>query len=326
MLKRQAGTASNAPAHLTKGSEPVVTRKQILENLRGIFPPVVTPFNRSGGVDEVRFRENLQRYSGIGLGGMVVAGSTGEAPYLTERERLRLVEVAREVVRAPEVLIVGTGLESTAETLRLSREAIERGADALLVLTPNYYKSRMDSAAQIAHYRTLGDKLRRPVIIYRIPQFTGIYLDAETIAVLSRSNVAGIKESSGDIKFVREVLRKVAPGFRVLVGSVQILLEGLRVGAAGAVLGQSNFAPELCVGAYEAFRARRMKAATGLQQRLMPLAQKIAVPYGVPGIKAALDLCGYHGGDPRPPLIPLDSAGRKMVAAALKEARAGLDL
>jgi 4-hydroxy-2-oxoglutarate aldolase len=304
-----------------------LTGKETMDKLRGVFPPVVTPFGRNGDVDEVRFRENLKRYSGIGLGGIVVAGSTGEAPYLTERERLRLVEIAREIVRAPEVLIVGTGLESTRETLRLSREAIERGADALLILTPNYYKSRMGSAAQLIHYRTLGEKLRRPLIIYRIPQFTGIHLEAETIAALSRhANVAGIKESSGDLRFVRAVLQKSAPGFRVLVGSVQILLDSLRAGAVGAVLGQANFAPELCVGVYEAFRAGKIRAAAELQRRLMPLAQKIALPYGVSGIKAALDLSGYYGGHPRPPLIPVDSAARREVAAALKEARTGLDL
>ena len=304
-----------------------MNRKEVITNLRGIFPPVVTPFQRGGrAVDEVRLRKNLAKYGGIGLGGIVVAGSTGEAPYLTERERLRLVDIAREIIRPPEVLIVGTGLESTAETLRLSREAIARGADALLILTPNYYKARMDAKAQITHYRTLGDKLRRPIIIYRIPQFTGIHLEIEAIASLSRHpNVVGLKESSGDITFVKGVLRSVAPEFRLLVGSIQILLEALRAGAAGAVLGQANFAPELCVAVYEAFRAGRMKAAAEMQQRLMPLAQKIAVPYGVAGIKAALDLSGYTGGDPRPPLVPLDSPARRNVAAALKESRAGLD-
>jgi 4-hydroxy-2-oxoglutarate aldolase len=303
-----------------------MTRKEIVANLTGIFPPVVTPFNRSGSVDETRFRDNLQRYSGTGLAGIVVAGSTGEAPYLRESERLRLVEIARETVRPPELLIVGTGVESTAETLRLSREAIARGADALLVLTPNYFKSRMNSAAQIAHYRVLGDKLRRPIIVYRIPQFTGIHLDVETIATLSHHpNIVGIKDSSGEIKFVRSLLRSVAPGFRVLVGSVQILLESLRAGAAGAVLAQADFAPDLCLGVFETFRSGQLKSAGQLQQRLMPLAHKIAVPHGVAGIKAALDLSGYYGGDPRPPLLPVNSTTRKAITVALKEARTGLD-
>ena len=303
-----------------------MTSKQILASLKGIFPPVVTPFDRRDEVDEGRFRENLRKYVDVGLGGIVVTGSTGEAPYLTERERMRLVGLAREIVRPPEILIVGTGLESTRETLRLSREAIARGADALLVVTPNYYKPKMDAAALTAHYRALADGVRRPILIYSIPQFTGVHIDATTIAALSRHpNIAGLKESSGNLAFVREVLRKVRPGFRVLVGSVQILLDSLRAGATGAVLGQANFAPELCVGVYEAFRQGRMKAARELQQRLLPLAQKISAPYGVAGVKAALDLSGYHGGVPRSPLVPLDAAARRSITGALKEARQGLE-
>lgn len=300
-------------------------RHEIIAHLEGVFPPVVTPYNRQGGIDEGRFRSNLERYAESGLSGIVVAGSTGEAPYLTERERLRLVEVARKIVRPPQLLIVGTGLESTHETLRLSREAVERGADVLLLLTPNYFKSRMDSPTLLAHFRTVADGVSRPMVIYSIPQFTGIRMEPETVGRLSRHpNVAGIKESSGDLRFVRAILRRVRPGFRVLIGAASILLDGLRGGAAGGVLGQANFAPELCVGLYEAFRRKQFRLAGELEQRLRVLVQKIAIPYGVPGVKLAMDLSGYAGGLPRPPLLPLDGAGRRAIAAALKEARAGL--
>ena len=304
-----------------------MTREQIIKNLRGVICPVVTPFNRRGDVDEGLLRENLSRYAGSGLSGILVTGSTGEAPYLAESERLRLVEVAREVVKPPELLLAGTGLEGTEATLRLSRESVARGADALLVLTPNYYKSRMDSAALVAHYRAVAAVVARPVVVYSIPQFTGLYVDPETIGKLSRlPNVVGLKESSGKLDFVRAVLRKVRPGFRVLVGSVSILYDGLRAGAVGGVLGQANFAPALCVGLYDAFLHRRAREARELQQRLLPLAQKISIPYGVAGIKAALDLCGYHGGTPRLPLLPVSVQVRREIAAALREACAGLDI
>jgi 4-hydroxy-2-oxoglutarate aldolase len=304
-----------------------MTNKQVVDNLKGIFPPVVTPFNRRGDVDEKRFRENLRKYTGIGLGGVVVAGSTGEALYLNEAERLRLVEIAREVVSPPELLLVGTGLESTRETIRLSHEAIARGADALLVLPPHYYKPKMDAPTLIAHFEVLASKVKRPIVLYSIPQFTGINMEVETIAALSRHpNIVGLKESSGNLAFVKTILRKVAPGFRVLVGSVTILLDALRAGAAGAVLGQACFAPALCVGVYEAFRRGQAKTARELQQRLFPLAQKISLPFGVSGIKAALDLSGYHGGLPRSPLLPLSTESRQKVSAALREARAGLEL
>lgn len=303
-----------------------MTRRDIIAGLKGIFPPVVTPFKRDGRVDEGLFRENLRRYTGIGLSGVVVSGSTGEAPYLSEGERLRLVGLARAIVRPPEVLIAGTGLEGTSATLRLSREAVARGADALLVLPPNYYKSRMDADTLAAHYRAVAGGVSRPVIVYSIPQFTGLKMEVETIARLSRlPNVVGLKESSGDLSFVREVIRQSRPGFHVLVGAVSILLEALGSGAAGGVLGQATFAPELCVAAYEASRRGRAREAEEFQQRLLVLAQKISVPYGVPGIKAALEFCGYGAGFPRAPLAPLGARQRQAVVAAVREARAGLE-
>jgi 4-hydroxy-2-oxoglutarate aldolase len=302
-----------------------MTRNEVLKNLRGVICPAVTPFNRHGNVDEGLFRDNLSRISGIGLAGILVAGSSGEAPFLSESERLRLVEVAREIVKAPEILMVGTGLESTSATVKLSREAVARGADALLVVTPNYYKPRMDSAALVAHYHAVGAGVTRPLLIYSIPQFTGLEVDPSTIVQLSRlPNVVGLKESSGKLEFVRAVLRKVPPGFRVMVGAVSIFYDALCEGAVGAVLSQANFAPALCVGLHQAFLHRRPKEARDLQQRLLPLAQKIALPYGVAGVKAALDLCGYHGGTPRLPLLPVSTQAKKQIAAALREANAGL--
>jgi 4-hydroxy-2-oxoglutarate aldolase len=302
-----------------------MTRNEVINSLKGVICPVVTPFNRRGGLDEGSFRENLDRLRGMGLAGILVAGSTGEAPYLAERERLRLVELAREMVSAPEILLAGTGLESTSATVELSREAVARGADALLVLTPNYYKARMDTAALVAYYRTVAAGVTRPVLIYSIPQFTGLTVDAATIGKLSRvPNIAGLKESSGKMEFVNSVLRKVRPGFRVLVGAVSIFYDALCAGAVGGVLGQANFAASMCVGLYQAFLHRHPKEARELQERLLPLGQKIALPYGVAGIKAALDLTGYHGGAPRPPLLPASAEARKQIAAALSEANAGL--
>jgi 4-hydroxy-2-oxoglutarate aldolase len=292
----------------------------------GVFPPVVSPYNRRGDIDEGRFKENLSQLMAAGLSGVVIAGSTGEAPYLTGHERLRLVELARRIVRPPELVIAGTGLESARETLALSREAAARGADALLVVTPHYFRSRMDGAALTAYYRFLADRLPRPLIIYHIPQFTGVRMAAQTIATLARHpGILGMKDSTGDLAFVRTVLGRVPRTFRVVVGAGSIFLNALRAGAVGGVLGQSNFVPELCVGIYEAFCRRRWKTARDLQVRLALLVQETSIRYGVAGVKTAMDLCGYHGGDPRLPLLPVGGAGRRRIAAALRQARAGLD-
>jgi 4-hydroxy-2-oxoglutarate aldolase len=295
--------------------------RAVPSSIQGVFPPVVTPFNQRGDIDEVAFRANLERYRGTGLAGVLVAGSTGEAPYLSERERLRLVDLARAMVSPPELLVVGTGLESTRETIRLSREAVARGADVLLVLTPNYYKNRMDAAALKAHYRSVADAVSRPVLVYSIPQYTGITIEGATVANLSRHpNIVGLKESSGDLGFARQIVRQSARGFRLLMGSARIFLDGLRAGAVGGVLGQACFAPELCVAIYKAFIQGRRRAAREAQQKLACLAA-IA---GVAATKAAMDLCGYRGGSPRAPLVPLNSAELQAVRVALEQARRAL--
>lgn len=302
-----------------------MTTRQIVGQLQGIIPPMATPFNRSGDVDEAAFSANLERYTGIGLAGVMVAGTTGEAPLLTAEERLRLTALARKAVRPTELVITGTGLESTRETIDLSREAIKCGADAVLVVTPWYYKAKMDGPALLAHYRAVADALSRPLLIYSIPQCTGVRMPVETVATLARHpNIAGIKESSGDLAYVRSILCRVSSRFRVFSGSLQILPDVLRAGGAGGILSQADFVPELCVAFYEAFRQGRRKRAAELLARLIPLATEITIKYGPSGVKAAMDLAGYHGGIPRGPLLRVNASGRGAIARTLETSRAGL--
>ncbi len=302
-------------------------QKQIVSRLKGIFPPLVTTFNRRGDLDEGAYRANLRRYAGLGLAGVLVTGSTGEAPYLSEHERLRLVDLARAAVKPPELLLVGTGLESTRETIRLSREAIARGADAILVVTPNYYKPRMETAALIAHYRAVADAVRKPVLIYSIPQFTGIRMGVDSIGPLTRHpNIVGLKESSGDLGLVKAIVAKRYSSFRVLVGAALILIPAMEAGATGGVLAQACFAPELCVAVYRAFERGDNTKAEKLADRLGLLVRAISGRYGVAGIKAAMEIEGYGGGAPRLPLLPLRPSDRREVAQALAIAREGLEI
>lgn len=297
-----------------------MTSKEVLTNLKGIMVPVVTSFNRRGDLDEAGFRSNVRRYVKDGFNGILVAGSTGEGPYLTEHERLRLVELARPLIPAPQLLLVGTGVESTSGTIHLSKEAVKRGADAVLVLTPGYFKNQMNSAALTAHYSAVGDAVSRPVLIYSIPQFTGIHIDPATIGRLSRhGNVVGLKESSGNMEFLREVFKKSKAGFHVLAGSALIMLDAFQAGAAGAVLGPANYIPDICLQIYALYLDGQIEAARELQHRIVPLVQEVNVRGGIPGVKCALDLCGYKGGNPRSPLLPLRPAEERKVAAALRE-------
>lgn len=304
-----------------------MTNTEIIEHLNGIFPPEATPFNRRGGIDEGALRANMTHHLENGLSGVLVAGSTGETPYLTDGERLRLVEVARALLKPPQLLLAGTGLESTAQTIKLSREAIARGADAILVIPPDYYKAAMRPEVIEAHYRALADAVRRPVLIYSIPQFTGFAMDPAMIGRLSRyPNIVGMKESSGKVDFDREIMAKVSKRFRTFIGNGLAAVPGFHMGAVGAILSQANFEPLLCVAIYEAFRRGDLKTAEQMSSRLAILIHEITGPHGIPGIKAAMDLSGYRGGPPRAPLMPVPAAARKKIAAALKRARAGLDV
>ena len=260
-----------------------MTSTEIISNLKGIFLPIVTPYNRRGDIDEAGFRSNLRRFVKEGLNGILLAGSTGEGPYLTERERLRLVELARPLIAAPQLLLVGTGVETTRETIHLSREAVALGADAVLVLTPSYFKNRMNSSALTAHFSTIADAVRRPVLIYSIPQFTGIHMDPETIGHLSRhGNIVGLKESSGNMQLLRDVLEKSETGFRILAGSALIMLDALQAGAAGAVLGPANYIPGICMEIYRLYSQGEIDAAQKLQQRIIPLVEEVNVRCGIP--------------------------------------------
>ena len=304
-----------------------MSSKQTLDRLRGIMPPVVTPFNKHGDIDESAFRANLKRYTGTGLAGVVVAGTTGEAPFLNPDERLRLVEIARSIMKPEELVVAGTGLESTRATINLSREAITRGADVVLLLTPGYYRSKMDAPALLGHFRAIADALRRPVLLYSIPQCTGTKMPVEVITALARhKNIAGLKESSGDLEYVRTILGKVPRDFRVFCGNVPILLEALRAGGAGGIMGQACFAPELCVAFYEAWRQGQKERAEELFSHLVPLATEVNVRFGAPAVKAAMDLAGFRGGNPRSPLLPVAAAARRSIARTLKTSLAGLSL
>lgn len=290
--------------------------------LAGILAPVTTPFEpRTGEVDRAAFQANLRAHLQAGLDGIVVSGSNGEAPLLDEDERFRLVEYARAVVPADRWLLAGTGAESTRTAVRLARGAAERGADAVLVVAPHYFgAAAMTAEALIAHYRRIADESPVPVVLYNIPKYMHYSLAPQLVTELAvHGNVRGIKDSSGDLALVSTYLGARTPDFSVLLGSAQLLAEGVGMGADGGILAVSMFAPSLVLSLYEAAKRRDPNAAA-LQARLSPLGRDIVGAMGVPGVKAALDLIGLEGRDPRLPLLPLGHEATMHVRTLLHEA------
>jgi 4-hydroxy-2-oxoglutarate aldolase len=290
--------------------------------LRGIIGPVVTPFeSATGGIAREAFGANIAAHLEEGLSGVLVAGSTGEAALLDEDERRELTEIARARVPSDRLLIVGIGAESTRATVARARDAAERGADAVLVVAPHYYGSAMTDEALSAHCRRVADESPVPVMLYNIPKYMHFALSQRLVSELARhENIIGMKDSSGDIELLTQYIALRSESFTVLTGHAGTLLPALRMGAGGAILAASLFAAPLALEVYDAFDAGDDARGASAQERLTPLNREVVGTLGVPGIKAALDLIGLAGGDPRAPLLALPASGRDRVADLIRAA------
>ena len=290
-------------------------------SLDGVFGPVTTPFRPDGEVDRAAFERNLTAHMRHGLRGVVVTGSTGEAVLLDERERQQLVEWARPIVSGNGVLMAGAGAESTRTTVKYASSAARAGADAVLVVAPHYFGSAMTDAALRAHYLRVADESPVPVILYNIPKYMHFRLSDALVAELARhENVIGIKDSSGQKDSLAGYLAAQSPTFAVLTGNGQFWRTALGMGAQGGILAVALFAAELALGVASAVQRSDAATADELQNRLSPLARTIVGELGVPGVKAALDLVGLHGGAPRLPLLPLSQAEQQRVRDLLRQA------
>lgn len=282
--------------------------------------PFPTPFDARGELDLRGLRENVTRWSVAGVAGYVALGSTGERVHLDDAESLRVVEAAREVVPGDMSLVVGVGQQSTRETLKEARRAASAGADAVLVITPHFYRAAMTQAALVEHYERVADESIAPVVVYSIPQNTGITLAPETVARLSRhENIIGLKESSGDVVAFVEMLRVVDEDFAMLTGHGSALHAALSSGARGAILAVGCCAPRTCIEMVRAVEAGDHERARTLQRRLIPLARAVTTRFGVGGLKVALDAAGYRGGTVRAPLSMPDDAARTEIARLVLE-------
>lgn len=289
--------------------------------LHGIFPPIATPFDRDGEIYEAKVEHNITKWNKTGLAGYVVCGSTGESVFLTFEEKLRLFELAAKYADPEKLLLCGTGVESVRETVDLTNRAAEMGYKAAMVRTPHYYKNLVNNgAAQALYYRAVADAAKIPLMIYNWPQATGVDIPADAVAALSEHpNIIAIKESSGNIEKVMQMIRETKPGFQVLVGSAPTLAPSFAVGAVGAVLAYANAAPYSTIAIWEAHRQREFDAAMDWQRRIALAAVLVTTKYGIPGLKYAMDLNGYYGGPVRAPLTPVGPEAKAEIEAAFAD-------
>jgi len=289
-------------------------------DLHGVFPPISTPFI-NGKVAYDKLASNVEKWSLTGLKGFVVLGSNGEYVYLSEEEKRTVVDTVVESATKEMLVIAGTGCESTAETLRLTEDCARIGVHAALVVTPHYYAGRMREAALMKHFSELADHSPIPILLYNVPKFTHINMAADfVIRISEHPNIIGLKDSSGNIIQLAEILNGVSKDFNVLVGTAGVLFSGLTIGCVGGISALANVAPEACVKIFDLVKAGDLDAARELQLKMIPVNQAVTAIYGVPGLKAAMDMRGYFGGDPRLPLLPSSEQERSEIEEILKKA------
>jgi len=277
--------------------------------LSGVMPPITTPF-QDGKLASDKLKNNFQKWDKTGLSGYLVLGSNGEAVYLNEKEKIKVVEISRESIPTSKIMLVGTGMESTQETIQFTNQVAKMGADYALVVTPSYFKGSMKPQILYDHFIAVAESSRIGILIYNVPQFTGINLDPEVVAKLSEHpNIIGIKDSSGNIGQLSEIIHLSQKGFAVFVGSAPVLFPALCIGAVGGILAVANVVPQECVQIQSLFNKGKMGEARALQGRLTPLAKAVTTKYGIGGLKMAMDLAGYSGGNPR---LPLKKPGKEV--------------
>jgi 4-hydroxy-2-oxoglutarate aldolase len=284
-------------------------------NLSGIFPALTTPFGSDGSVSLSGLKHNILQYNQTGLSGYVAIGSTGESVLLTSAEVEGVLATVKESAAKGKTLIAGTGAESTAETIVRTKRAAAIGYDVALVKTPYYYKPSYKPEVLIAHYRRVADESPIPVMLYSVPQFTGIALEPPEIAALAEHpNIIGIKDSSGNVQRVAETIATVPSAFQVLVGSASTVYPSLTIGARGGILALASALPEKCVALFELVRQGHHEKACELQSLLARASKLMVSEGGIAGVKYAMDQRGYRGGLPRLPLLPLHDEQKKRLS------------
>jgi 4-hydroxy-2-oxoglutarate aldolase len=290
--------------------------------IKGVIPPMITPFTASGDVDHDKFVRNIESWNRDELCGYLVLGSNSETVYLTEEEKLKLIELTAAHAKSGRLVMAGTGMESTRETISLTEKAAKLGAQAALILTPFYYGSKMNDEALIRYFTTVADNVSIPVLIYNVTKFTHINISAEAVRELSRHpNIIGMKDSSGDIPQLVKFKAVVPEDFNLILGTASAWYPALTLGIEAAIMALANCAPNQCARVQVLYEQGLYTEARELYERLFPVNTAVTNTFGVAGLKYACDLLGYQGGYVREPLLELKASEKNKLEEILAKAQ-----
>ena len=288
------------------------------KKLSGILAPICTPFvNQDVSIEKVR--DNMHKYRSAPLAGYFVLGSNGENKSLTEKEKLEILKTVVREKAENQMVLAGAGFESTRQTIEFSKKVADLGADFVTIVTPSYFKKRLTDEAMVRYYTEVADALPIPVVVYNAPGFTGMTISAGVIGKISQHpNIAGMKDTSkGNMS---SYLEAAGEDFGVLSGTVSTLFESMALGAIGGVVSLANAFPEPCCQLFEKYQSGDITGARELHYRLFRLNRAVSGSFGVAGVKYAMELGGFHGGDPRLPLLPITEEGKASVREAVQAA------
>jgi len=290
------------------------------KKLSGVFTPNVTPFlNEEVAYDKIA--ENIDRYNQTKLKGYMPLGSNGEFRSLTDEESIKIIDVYQKYMPSEKTLIAGVMRESAKTTIEFIKKIADKGIDFATILPPHYFIKYMTDEALIKYYTTIADQSPVPIMMYNAPKFAAdLVFSTNLVSVLAEHpNIVGMKDTSKeDISIYVNAVPKGA-NFYVLAGTINKLYAGLKVGAIGGVVSMSDYLPDMCCKLQELFESGKIEEAEKLDVYARELSSNAAGKYGVAGVKAAMDLLGYYGGNPRIPLLPLGDEQKAELKAVLEK-------
>ncbi|WP_250230046.1 dihydrodipicolinate synthase family protein [Anaeropeptidivorans aminofermentans] len=290
--------------------------------LKGVIPPMITPFKENGDVDYDKHIVNVKKWNNYDLGGYLVLGSNSETVYLNEEEKLELIRLTVENKKDGIPVLVGTALESTKETIKLTNKAAQLGADAALLVTPFYYGSNMNDEALIGYYTEVADEIEIPALIYNVTKFTHVNISPKAVSALAgHPNIIGMKDSSGSIPQLIDLKRAVGDNdFNLMVGTASAWYPALTLGIEASVMALVNCCPEECVNIQKEYDAGNYKKSQEIYERVFPVNSAVTGKYGIAGLKYACDLLGFNGGYVRKPMLQIKENDKKELEKILGEA------
>jgi len=289
-------------------------------DFRGIFTALVTPF-RGDQLDEEGLAQNIRAQIKAGITGIVLLGTTGETPTLTEEEQEKIIRIGVREAKNKTLVIVGTASNSTQETIALTKKAKELGADAALIVAPYYNKPTQEGL--FLHYEAIATQVDIPILVYNIQGRTGVNIETATLLrIAALPNIVGVKEASGNIGQIADVIQIVKgryPSFSVLSGDDAVALPLIALGGDGLISVASNLMPERVVALIDAALDGRFDDSRKIHEDLLPFFRLQFVETNPIPIKEAMQLCGLPAGNCRLPLCGLQQKNREKLAELLKE-------